>query len=96
MKNVKKFYLAHQNCKNLKVYDGACTKCFWDGFGYICDDLDQSLQFLKAELSLVIKKEWQCAAKALFSCPAIISQRLEPRITSNGPLENTEEESKII
>ena len=24
-----------------------------------------------------------CAAKALFSCPAIISQRLEPRITSN-------------
>ena len=37
-----------------------------------------------------------CAAKALFSCPAIISQRLEPRITSNGPLENTEEESKII
>jgi hypothetical protein len=37
-----------------------------------------------------------CAAKALFSCPAIISQRLEPRITSNEPLENTEEESKII
>ena len=37
-----------------------------------------------------------CAAKALFSCPAIISQRLEPRITSNGPLENTEKESKII
>ena len=37
-----------------------------------------------------------CAAKALFSCPAIISQRLKPRITSNGPLENTEEESKII
>ena len=38
----------------------------------------------------------ECAAKALFSCPAIISQRLEPRITSNEPLENTEEESKII
>jgi anaerobic C4-dicarboxylate transporter len=37
-----------------------------------------------------------CAAKALFSCPAIISQRLEPRIISNEPLENTEEESKII
>ena len=39
---------------------------------------------------------YNCAAKALFSCPAIISQRLEPRITSNEPLENTEEESKII
>ena len=37
-----------------------------------------------------------CAAKALFSCPAIISQRLESRIISNEPLENTEEESKII
>jgi hypothetical protein len=36
-----------------------------------------------------------CAAKALFSCPAIISQRLESRIISNEPLENTEEESKI-
>ena len=43
-----------------------------------------------------IKEEYNCAAKALFSCPAIISQRLEPRITSNEPLENTEEESKII
>jgi hypothetical protein len=39
---------------------------------------------------------YMCAAKALFSCPAIISQRLEPRIISNEPLENTEEESKII
>jgi hypothetical protein len=37
-----------------------------------------------------------CAAKALFSCPEIISQRLESRIISNEPLENTEEESKII
>ena len=43
-----------------------------------------------------IIKVHYCAAKALFSCPAIISQRLEPRITSNEPLENTEEESKII
>ena len=37
-----------------------------------------------------------CAAKALFSCPAIISQRLESRIISNEPRENTEEDSKII
>ncbi len=37
-----------------------------------------------------------CAAKALFSCPAISSQRLESRIISNEPPENTEEESKII
>jgi hypothetical protein len=42
------------------------------------------------------EKDSVCAAKALFSCPAIISQRLEPRIISNEPLENTEEESKII
>ena len=38
----------------------------------------------------------ECAAKALFSCPAIISQRLESRIISKEPQENTEEESKII
>ncbi len=42
------------------------------------------------------RKEGECAAKALFSCPAIISQRLESRIISNEPLENTVEESKII
>jgi hypothetical protein len=39
---------------------------------------------------------YYCAAKALFSCPAIISQRLESRIISKEPQENTEEESKII
>jgi hypothetical protein len=38
----------------------------------------------------------QCAAKAFYSCPAIISQRLESRIISKEPQENTEEESKII
>ncbi len=38
----------------------------------------------------------KCAAKALFSCPAIISQRLESRIISKEPQENTEEELKII
>ncbi len=37
-----------------------------------------------------------CAAKALFSCPAIVSQRLESRRVSKEPQENTEEESKII
>ena len=41
-------------------------------------------------------KDAYCASKALFSCPAIISKRLESRIISNEPLENTEEESKII
>ena len=38
----------------------------------------------------------ECAAKAFYSCPAIISQRLESRIISKEPQENTEEESKII
>jgi hypothetical protein len=37
-----------------------------------------------------------CAAKAFYSCPAIISQRPESRIISKEPQENTEEESKII
>ncbi len=37
-----------------------------------------------------------CAAKAFYSCPAIISQRLESRIISKEPQENTEEESKIL
>jgi len=41
-------------------------------------------------------RNYVCAANALFSCPAIISQRPESRIISNEPLENTEEESKII
>ena len=50
------------------------------------------------ELRLSVSQSYTrwCAAKALFSCPAIISQRLESRIISNEPLENTEEESKII
>jgi len=38
----------------------------------------------------------KCAAKAFYSCPAIISQRLESRIISKEPQENTEEESRII
>ncbi len=42
------------------------------------------------------KVENNCAAKAFYSCPAIISQRLESRIISKEPQENTEEESKII
>ena len=50
--------------------------------------------FHRCQLTRLLQSN--CAAKALFSCPAIISQRLEPRITSNEPLENTEEESKII
>ncbi len=37
-----------------------------------------------------------CVEAAFYSCPAIISQRLESRIISKEPLENTEEESKII
>jgi hypothetical protein len=39
---------------------------------------------------------YNCAAKAFYSCPAIISQRPESRIISKEPQENTEEESKII
>jgi hypothetical protein len=42
------------------------------------------------------KNVTDCAAKAFYSCPAIISQRLESRIISKEPQENTEEESKII
>ena len=38
----------------------------------------------------------ECAAKAFYSCPAIISQRPESQIISKEPQENTEEESKII
>ncbi len=37
-----------------------------------------------------------CAAKAFYSCPAIISQRLESQKIPKEPQENTEEESKII
>ncbi len=38
----------------------------------------------------------ECAAKAFYSCPAIISQRPELQKISKEPQENTEEESKII
>ena len=48
------------------------------------------------KIDAVIMIICSCAAKALFSCPAIISQRLESRIISKEPQENTEEESKII
>jgi hypothetical protein len=37
-----------------------------------------------------------CAAKAFYSCPAIISRRPESQNTSKEPRENPEEESKII
>ncbi len=37
-----------------------------------------------------------CAAKAFYSCPAIISRRPELQNTSKEPQLNTEEESKII
>jgi hypothetical protein len=51
-----------------------------------------------AEFPLQLKEDliFSCAAKAFYSCPAIISQRLESRIISKEPQENTEEESKII
>ena len=38
----------------------------------------------------------ECAAKAFYSCPAIISQRLESQKIPKEPQLNTEEESKII
>ncbi len=38
----------------------------------------------------------QCAAKAFYSCPAIISRRPESQNTSKEPQLNTEEESEII
>ncbi len=37
-----------------------------------------------------------CAAKAFYSCPAIISQRPESQKISKEPQENPEEESRII
>jgi hypothetical protein len=37
-----------------------------------------------------------CAAKAFYSCPAIISRRPESQETSKEPQLNPEEESRII
>jgi hypothetical protein len=48
------------------------------------------------------REEWKknllsyCAAKAFYSCPAIISRRPESQKTPKEPQLNTEEESKII
>jgi hypothetical protein len=44
----------------------------------------------------VVINDLLCREGFIFSCPAIISQRLESRIISKEPQENTEEESKII
>jgi hypothetical protein len=38
----------------------------------------------------------RCAAKAFYSCPAIISRRPESQNTSKEPQLNPEEESRII
>jgi hypothetical protein len=38
----------------------------------------------------------ECAAKAFYSCPAIISHRPESQKTPKEPQENPEEESRII
>jgi hypothetical protein len=43
----------------------------------------------------VLKKPG-CAAKAFYSCPAIISRRPESQNTSKEPQLNPEEESRII
>jgi hypothetical protein len=61
-----------------------CPVIYWTGWvpGHVLDRLGSKVMY--------------CAAKALFSCPAIISQRPESRIISKEPLENTEEELKII
>jgi hypothetical protein len=39
---------------------------------------------------------WRCAAKAFYSCPAIISRRPGSQNTSKEPQLNPEEESRII
>jgi hypothetical protein len=44
----------------------------------------------------VVSLESPCAAKAFYSCPAIISRRPESQDTSKEPQLNPEEESKII
>ncbi len=55
---------------------------------------------MKAAMELMravdLMKITVCAAKAFYSCPAIISQRPESQKISKEPQENTEEESKLI
>ncbi len=41
-------------------------------------------------------RQRSCAAKAFYSCPAIISRRPESQNTSKEPQLNPEEESRII
>ena len=53
-------------------------------------------KYSKSKNMCAYMKCWRCAAKAFYSCPAIISQRLESQIIPKEPQENTEEESKII
>jgi hypothetical protein len=46
--------------------------------------------------NIAIKYERMCAAKAFYSCPAIISHRPESQKTPKEPQLNPEEESRII
>ncbi len=47
-------------------------------------------------LTSVLHADSNCAAKAFYSCPAIISHRLESQETPKEPQLNPEEESRII
>jgi hypothetical protein len=79
--------------------DGVFSKSKEDGVAPLRDNVQVILDFPRPTDCKALQRflgMMNCAAKALFSCPAIISQRLESRILSNEPLENTEEESKII
>ncbi len=52
--------------------------------------------FQSAHFEISLLKVQTCAAKAFYSCPAIISRRPESQKISKEPQLNTEEESKII
>ena len=50
----------------------------------------------RGELKKPSMTKRRCAAKAFYSCPAIISHRPESQKTPKEPQENPEEESRII
>ena len=68
------------------------TVCDWYSVRICSLDVDMN----NMDEKLLLYCRCLCAAKAFYSCPAIISRRPESQNTSKEPQLNTEEESKII
>jgi len=99
-------------CKFVNTVDAECTFCCLakeprpvnsETFSHLFFNCPTSDRYRKAAEEKFFPEIFNaesdvrcCAAKAFYSCPAIISQRPESQKISKEPQENPEEESRII